>query len=152
VDETSDDVTLVRSARELDALRERTAALAAQLEERLAEGLGGVRTAVRRVRGLFDLRARIGASRWAMAAVALGVVGMASLGAILIRRTRARDRGLLRRAASYRLLLAHPERVVHNQPSLGSRLVRAALASLVSTVASRAAILILPERIGDRSS
>lgn len=129
----SDELTQVDALdAEVAALRERTQAIVAELQARLAHTIDQARHGIARARGIFDLPAQLRAHP----AVAIGVAVVFSTGItvsiLLAVRREARARTF---AARFRRLLAPPERAFRTRPPLLPRL----LASLA--VAAVAALL-----------
>ncbi|HEX9103533.1 MAG TPA: hypothetical protein VF997_15080, partial [Polyangia bacterium] len=124
-DDLNDELPAI--ATEVDALRERTQQIVAELERRLRARATQARHAIARVKHAVDVRAQI-AEHPGVTIVVSSVVAVA-LGVgvyVVVVRMQARRRPLHRlmeRLRAYKALLAAPHRALRRQEPLGKRLL-----------------------------
>jgi ElaB/YqjD/DUF883 family membrane-anchored ribosome-binding protein len=124
--------------KEVDALRDRTQQLVAELERRLRARAAQAKEAVDKVKRVADVRTQIrqhpaitiGVS--SVAAVALGV-GVYVVVARMLEARRPINR-LRGRMAAYRALLAEPRRALRKKEPIGKRLIAAVLIAGATTI------------------
>lgn len=123
---------------EVDALRDRTQKIVAELERRLRARATQVKDTFANVKRLTDVPAQIAAHPRVLIGIGSGIVLALALGtyaAIARRRAARRPMKRLRgRLADYRALLADPERVVPRRPSLARRVLTALLVAGATTL------------------
>lgn len=135
-DDLKDEIPAVEA--EVDALRERTQRIVAELERRLRARAAQARDTVARVKRATDVRAQIAAHPRvtigvsSVAAIALGLGVYVSVARMLERR-KPMNR-LKGRLYAYKALLADPHRALHPRESLGKRLIAAVLIAGATTI------------------
>jgi hypothetical protein len=116
---------------EVDALRDRTQKIVAELERRLRARAAQVNETFDNVKRLIDVPAQLAAHPRVVISIGSGLALALALGTyVAIARRRAARRPLNRlrgRVAYYRALLGDPERALRRRPSLSKRLVTAIL-------------------------
>jgi ElaB/YqjD/DUF883 family membrane-anchored ribosome-binding protein len=123
---------------EVDALRDRTQQIAAELERRLRARAAQAKNALVRVKHAVDVREQIrlhpritiGVS--SAAAVALGIGVYVAVSRMLARRKPINK--LRGRVHAYRALLADPDRVLRKKEPIGKRLLTAVLVAAATTI------------------
>jgi hypothetical protein len=123
---------------EVDALRERTQSLVAELEYRLRARAAQAKETLAKVKRVTDVRAQIaahprltvGLSTAAAVAIGFGVY-------VAVARARARNKAwprLTARLRGYRALLAEPHRALYKREPIGRRLLAAVLIAGATTI------------------
>jgi ElaB/YqjD/DUF883 family membrane-anchored ribosome-binding protein len=139
---------------EVDALRDRTQRLVAELERRLRARAERAREAFDKVRHLADLKEQlrqhplvtIGASTATALVLGLGVY-VAARRMLAARRPMAR---LQARAAAYRALLADPRRMLRPREPVAKRLVQAMLIAGATTIVRSLGALLVRRTVTQR--
>ncbi len=139
---------------EVDALRDRTQQLVAELERRLRARATQAKETVARVRRVTDVRRQlrehpaitIGVSSAAAIALGLGVYVTVSR-MLAARRPMHRLRG---RVAAYRALLAEPHRALIKRERLGKRLIAAVLIAGATTIVKGLSTLFIKRSVEPR--
>jgi hypothetical protein len=140
---------------EVDALRERTQKLVAELERRLRARATQAKETLARVRRAVDIKAQIKAHPGiaigvsAAAATALGVGVYVAVTRALEERRRPMKR-LRARAQAYRALLADPHRALRKREPFGKRLLAAILIAGATTIARGLSMLLVKRTIEPR--
>jgi hypothetical protein len=135
---------------EIDTLRERTQAVAAELERRLRAGAETAKDGYQWVKRATDVRAQIkahprimlGASTALALALGLGIY----LAAARRREARRPINRLKGRLHHYRALLGEPQRAFAKQAPLGQRLVAAVLIAGATTIVRGFGMLLFKQR------
>jgi ElaB/YqjD/DUF883 family membrane-anchored ribosome-binding protein len=135
-DDLKDEIPAVEA--EVDALRDRTQQIVAELERRLRSRAAQAKTTIERVKRATDVRAQlkahpgitIGVS--SVAAIALGI-GVYVTVARMLERRKPINR-LKGRLYAYKALLADPHRALHQREPLGKRLLAAVLIAGATTI------------------
>lgn len=135
-DDLNDEIPAVEA--EVDALRERTQQIVAELERRLRARAAQAKHTFERVKHATDVKAQIKAHPRitigvsSMAAIALGVGVYVSVARMLeARKPMNRLKG---RMHAYKALLADPHRALHKKEPIGKRLVAAILIAGATTI------------------
>lgn len=139
---------------EVDALRDRTQRLVAELERRLRARAASAKTTFERVKHAVDVKAQlhehpgvtIGVST--VAAVALGI-GVYVVVVRLVERRRPINR-LKARAFAYRALLADPWRALRKKEPLGKRILAAVLVAGATTLARGLSAILVKRAVAPR--
>ena len=151
-----DDLSLAIPAveAEVDALRERTQSIVAELERRLRARAAQARDTIDRVKRITDVKAQIqahpritaGVTSAAAIALAIGVY-------VAVARARARRRPLNRLKAkmyAYKALLAEPHRALHKREPMGKRLLAAVLIAGATTIVKGLSMLLVKRTVEPR--
>ncbi len=139
---------------EVDALRERTQQIVAELERRLRARASQAKLTFERVKRVADVRTQvkehpaITIAVTSVAAVALGV-GIYVVVARIIERRKPIPR-LKARLAAYRALLAEPRRALRKKEPLGKRLIAAVLIAGATTIAKSLSMVLVKRAIEPR--
>ena len=139
---------------EVDALRDRTQKLVAELERRLRARAAQAKNTIERVKRATDVKAQIkahpritiGVSSMAAVALALGVW-------VSVARARERNRPMNRlkgRLYAYKALLADPHRALHKRESIGKRLIAAVLIAGATTIVKSLSMILVKRTIEPR--
>lgn len=144
-DDLNDEIPAVEA--EVDALRERTQSIVAELERRLRARAAQAKDTIARVRRVTDVRAQIEAHPRitigvsSVAAIALGI----GVWVAVARRLEARKpmNKLKARARAYKALLADPQRALHHKPPIGTRVLAAVLIAGATTLVRGIGMLLL---------
>ncbi|MCA1665392.1 MAG: hypothetical protein LC659_14200 [Myxococcales bacterium] len=147
-DDLNEEIPAVEA--EVDALRERTQQIVAELERRLRARAAQAKTTIARVKRATDVRAQlkahprvtIGVS--SMAAIALGL-GVYVTVARMLERRKPMNR-LKGRLYAYKALLADPHRALRKKEPVGKRLIAAVLIAGATTIV-KALSAILMKRV-----
>jgi ElaB/YqjD/DUF883 family membrane-anchored ribosome-binding protein len=151
-DDLSDEIPAVEA--EVDALRDRTQQIVAELERRVRARAAQAKETFAKVKRATDVRAQIkahpritvGVSAAATIALGLGVW-------ISIARARERRRPLNRlkgRLYAYKALLADPHRALHAREPIGKRLLAAVLVAGATTIVRSLSLLLVKRTVEPR--
>ena len=151
-DDLMDEIPAV--AAEVDALRERTQEIVAELERRLRARAAQVKHTIERVRRATDVRGQIAAHpRFAIgassvAAIALGI----GVWVAVARRLEARKpmNRLTGRLYAYKALLAEPHRALRKHEPFAKRLVTAVLIAGATTIVRGLGLILMKRSIEPR--
>jgi ElaB/YqjD/DUF883 family membrane-anchored ribosome-binding protein len=139
---------------EVDALRERTQSIVAELERRLRARAAQAKDTIQRVRRITDVKAQIqahpritaGVTSAAAIALAVGVF-------VAVARARARRRPMNRlkaRLVGYKALLAEPHRAFRRREPIGKRLLAAVLVAGATTIVRSLSLLLVKRTVEPR--
>ena len=151
-DDLKDEIPAV--AAEVDALRERTQEIVAELERRLRARAAKAKHTFERVKHAADVRAQIHEHPRAAiavssaAAVALGL-GVYFVVARMIERRKPMNR-LKGRLYAYKALLAEPHRALRKKEPLGKRLLAAVLIAGATTIVKGLSTLLVKRTVEPR--
>jgi ElaB/YqjD/DUF883 family membrane-anchored ribosome-binding protein len=151
-DDLNDEIPAVEA--EVDALRDRTQKLVAELERRLRARAAQAKNTIERVKRATDVKAQIkahpritiGVSSMAAVALALGVW-------VSVARARERNRPMNRlkgRLYAYKALLADPHRALHKKEPIGKRLLAAVLIAGATTIVKSLSLILVKRTIEPR--
>ena len=151
-DDLSEEIPAVEA--EVDALRDRTQQIVAELERRLRARASQAKETIAKVKRAADVRRQIaehpriaiGVSAAATIALGLGVW-------IAIARVRARRRPLNRLKShlhGYRALLADPHRALHPREPIGKRIIAAVLVAGATTIVRSLSLMLMKRTVEPR--
>lgn len=151
-DDLNDEIPAVEA--EVDALRERTQQIVAELERRLRARAAQAKDTIAKVKRVTDVRAQIKAHPRitigvsSVAAIALGI----GVWVAVARRLEARKpmNRLKAKARAYRALLADPHRALHAREPIGKRLLAAVLIAGATTIVKGLSMLLVKRTIAPR--
>jgi hypothetical protein len=141
-------------AAEVDALRERTEQIVAELERRLRARAAQAKGTFGRIKRATDVRAQIAAHpriTIAVSSVAALALGFGVWIAVVRRREARRPMNRLKaRARAYRALLAEPHRALHAREPIGTRVLAAVLIAGATTLVRGVAMLLVKRGLETR--
>ena len=151
-DDLNDEIPAVEA--EVDALRDRTQQIVAELERRLRARAAQAKDTIARVKRATDVKAQIKAHPRitigvsSVAAIALGLGVYVSVARMLERR-KPMNR-LKGRMYAYKALLADPHRALHKKEPIGKRLLAAVLIAGATTIVRGLSMLLVKRTIEPR--
>jgi ElaB/YqjD/DUF883 family membrane-anchored ribosome-binding protein len=154
--EVPDDLKLAIPAvdAEVEALRERTQSLVAELERRLRARATQAKDAIDRVKRVADVRAQIAAHPRITAGVGSAAAIALAVGVyVAVARARARRRFVPRmksRLQAYKALLAEPQRALHKHEPLGKRIIAAVLIAGATTIVRSLSLMLVKRTVEPR--
>ncbi len=141
-------------AAEVDALRERTQQIVAELERRVRARTTQARRTIARVRRATDIRAQLEAHPVigvGVAAAAAIAIGLGVYVAVVRRRELRRPMNRLKgRLYAYRALLAAPERALRKREPVGKQLLAAVLIAGATTIVKGLSALLVKRTLEPR--
>jgi hypothetical protein len=141
-------------AAEVDALRDRTEQIVAELERRLRARATQVRGAIDRFKRVTDVRGQIAAHpriTIGVSSVAAIALGLGVYFAIARRRQARKPMSrLMARARAYKALLADPGSAMHRREPIGGRVLAAVLVAGATTLVRGLGLLFLARTLGPR--
>ena len=151
-DDLNDEIPAVEA--EVDALRDRTQQIVAELERRLRARAAQAKDTIERVKRATDVKAQIkahpritiGVSSAAALALGLGVYFSV---ARMLERRKPMNR-LKGRLYAYKALLANPHRALHKKEPIGKRLLAAVLIAGATTIVRGLSMLLVKRTIEPR--
>jgi ElaB/YqjD/DUF883 family membrane-anchored ribosome-binding protein len=151
-DDLNDEIPAVEA--EVDALRERTQQIVAELERRLRARAAQAKTTIQRVKRATDVRAQIEAHprvTIGISAAAALALGLGVYVAVARRLERRKPMNRLKgRLYAYKALLADPQRALHKRESIGKRVLVAMLVAGATTIVRGLGLVLIKRTIEPR--
>ena len=151
-DDLNDEIPAVEA--EVDALRDRTQQLVAELERRLRARAAKAKDTIARVKRVTDVRAQLHEHPRAAIGISVGAslalgVGVYFVVARMIERRKPINR-LKSHLYAYKALLADPHRALRKKEPLGKRLVAAVLIAGATTLVKSLSMLMVKRHVEPR--